>query len=164
MRYKQMKLRYYLLGVHALLLCQSYSLCLAQTPTQQSQKPVYRKQAHKPIKGRSANPANSPAESAYSDYLQQLVWPAWTTPQRHQNVSIVASFKLDRNGNISDLTIKQSSGNAEFDNSTLEAVRSVAPFKPLPASTAGDAEVDITFWEREDNAGASVKTTFQHPK
>ena len=47
-------------------------------------------------------------------------------------LSCVVYFRLHRDGSVRDARIEQGSGNSYFDRSALRAVRSSAPFPPLP--------------------------------
>ncbi len=49
-------------------------------------------------------------------------------------LSCVVYFRLNRRGRISSTRIEKSSGNRYFDRAALQAVRSSAPFPPLPAA------------------------------
>ena len=157
-----MKLQHYVFIINALFINQWTTACLAQSPTERNKTAPYRKHIHK--KGSFQNINNSASESAYGNYLKQRVWPAWVTPERHQTVSMVVSFEIDKDGNVSELKIKRSSGDIEFDNSALDAVRNVSPFEPLPAGNATSADVALTFWQNDDKSGASVGIIFAHQK
>lgn len=75
----------------------------------------------------------------YDWYLNQMdsrVLVNWDTFRANfftnRSVRTQVYFQIDRNGNISDIKIEQSSMNDEVDNSALAAVRNSAPFPPLP--------------------------------
>ena len=64
--------------------------------------------------------------------------------------SCIVYFRLRRDGRIEDLRVEQSSGNSYFDRSATRAVRSAAPFPPLPrAFTDEFLGIHFTFVQRD---------------
>jgi TonB family protein len=59
-------------------------------------------------------------------------------------LTCVVYFKLMRDGSVSDARIETSSGNGYFDRAAVRAVRSAAPFPPLPRAFS-DAFLGIHF-------------------
>jgi protein TonB len=55
-----------------------------------------------------------------------------------QSGHIMSRVTVARNGAVLDVNIEQSSGSPALDAAELEAIRSAAPFPPLPASMPGD--------------------------
>jgi len=49
----------------------------------------------------------------------------------------VAVFDINRDGRISGLAIKKSSGNSYYDQAALRAITEAAPFPPLPPEFSG---------------------------
>jgi protein TonB len=71
----------------------------------------------------------------YDYYIAQLLSSIdrnWTRPPVGENVHAVVSFRIQRDGSLSDLTIRETSGFNTFDLSALRAVQNAAPFPPLP--------------------------------
>jgi len=155
----KMKFTPYLLCMQILLFSQLCMDSLAQTSDQPKPSHAVKSVSH-PKKAVSAG--NSKEENAYSDYLRRSIWEAWSSPRGHEPPPIIVFFKVDRNGNLNDLSIKKSSGDVDADNAALEAVKNVAPFKPLPTSTIDDATVQFTFWHRDSNEGVDINVTFLH--
>ena len=63
----------------------------------------------------------------------------------------VAVFDINRDGRISGLAIKKSSGNSYYDQAALRAITEAAPFPPLPSEYDGPAlgvELGFHFPER----------------
>ncbi len=65
-------------------------------------------------------------------------------------LTCVVYFRLMRDGSVSDARVETSSGNAYFDRSALRAVKSAAPFPPLPrAFTDAFLGIHFTFVQKE---------------
>ena len=59
-------------------------------------------------------------------------------------------FRLSRDGRVDDVRIEQGSGNTYFDKSAMRAVRSAAPFPPLPrAFTDNYLGIHFTFVQKD---------------
>jgi TonB family protein len=59
-------------------------------------------------------------------------------------LTCIVYFKLMRDGSVSDVRVETSSGNGYFDRAAVRAVRSAAPFPPLPRAFS-DAFLGIHF-------------------
>jgi len=78
--------------------------------------------------------------SAYYGTIKAQVNENWSHPVGvKDNISVIASIKIARDGRLLDVTVEESSGNRAFDDSLVKAVRKAAPFPPLPA----DLEVQL---------------------
>jgi TonB family protein len=63
----------------------------------------------------------------------------------------VVRFDINRDGSISSLAVKKSSGNPYYDQAALRAIAEAAPFPPLPPEYDGptlETEVRLSFRER----------------
>ncbi|HER43214.1 MAG TPA: TonB C-terminal domain-containing protein, partial [Candidatus Eisenbacteria bacterium] len=59
-------------------------------------------------------------------------------------------FRLRRDGRVDDVRIEQGSGNTYFDRSAMRAVRSAAPFPPLPRAFTDDyLGIHFTFVQKD---------------
>lgn len=71
--------------------------------------------------------------SWYLTALQNKVKQSWNQPtDRLVSKPASVQFCVDRNGNMSQLKINQTSGVSIFDESAMKAVQNAAPFAPLP--------------------------------
>lgn len=72
--------------------------------------------------------------SYYLSAIERKVSQNWFTSEsgRGEGHSCVIYFRLARDGSVGDVSVEQSSGNQYFDRSAQRAVRSSAPFPPLP--------------------------------
>ena len=96
--------------------------------------------------GVSATPGNNPRtkrqEAEYfalvSAHLnRRKVYPAQARQARQQGV-VTVRFTVDRNGNVSGVSIKRSSGHELLDSATLELWQRVAPLPRMPGSMQRD--------------------------
>jgi len=75
------------------------------------------------------------ADDAANNYVTQIekrIMAVWHLPQRSAGLTVTLRMNLERSGRISDVRVEQSSGNKDFDESAVEAVRRVAEFPPVP--------------------------------
>lgn len=96
--------------------------------------------------GVSATPGNNPrAKRQEADYFalvsahlnRRKVYPAQARQARQQGV-VTVRFTVDRNGNVSGVSIKRSSGHELLDSATLELLQRVAPLPRMPGSMQRD--------------------------
>ena len=92
--------------------------------------------------GTSTTPGNNPkARQQEADYFalisahlnRRKTYPVEARKARQQGV-VTVRFTVDRSGNISDASIKRSSGHELLDRATLELLQRVAPLPHMPAS------------------------------
>ncbi len=70
--------------------------------------------------------------SPYLAEIRRRVRRNWNPSQPSQNRHTILAFAIQRNGQITDLRIIQSSGSKTSDSESLEAVQKSAPFAALP--------------------------------
>ena len=68
----------------------------------------------------------------YKNAIMLKVESYWKPPFKDEKIVVVLSFTIFRNGNISEVKVKNSSGNAMLDNLAIRAVKLAAPFGKLP--------------------------------
>jgi TonB family protein len=67
-----------------------------------------------------------------------------------KGLTCIIYFKLMRDGSVSDVRVETSSGNAYFDRAAERAVKSAAPFPPLPgAFTDPSLGIHFTFVQKD---------------
>lgn len=69
-------------------------------------------------------------------------WQPSTPPDHNRHTVLV--FSIQRNGQITGLRVRQSSGISEIDRESIEAVQKAGPFAALPADYP-DEQLDIVF-------------------
>lgn len=98
----------------------------------------------------------------YIHYLQKLLKANWHSP-RGQSIKILTAFRIDQSGNLSDLRLA-SHGPYRFEKAALEAVRSAAPFKPLPQGSPPKVDIEFTFDHGEYGAASDNGADFATSK
>jgi protein TonB len=86
---------------------------------------------------------------AYATLIRDRVASMWHSDQvdsriRHLPPAIV-TFDIQRNGQVSNVRVAQTSGNVAMDNSARRAVLDASPFAPLPNTYSGSSAT-IEFW------------------
>ncbi|WP_282283307.1 cell envelope integrity protein TolA, partial [Pseudomonas sp. PS02302] len=70
--------------------------------------------------------------SSFDDLIVRLVSEQWTRPQSARNgMSVEVQINMLPDGTITSATVTRSSGNKEFDNSAVSAVRNVGRIREL---------------------------------
>ena len=83
----------------------------------------------------------------YIQNVQSRVEDNWKPPAgliEKKDVSVVVSFTIFQDGNISKVAVTQSSGNSTLDNIALKAIQASAPFGQLPIGF-GDNKLDLVY-------------------
>jgi TonB family protein len=75
----------------------------------------------------------------YIDQLLSAIDSKWVRPPLGNDVKAVISFRIQRDGGLSDLQVAQSSGYNSFDLAALRAVQNASPFAPLPRAYRNDS-------------------------
>ena len=86
-------------------------------------------------KGNSEAKSTEPIITSYETYMKDLetkIKKNWTPPELNKSTYATITFDIHKNGNISNLAIKQSSNIKSFDVSAIEAIKKSKTFKPLP--------------------------------
>lgn len=75
----------------------------------------------------------------YLDQLLSAIDAKWVRPPLGEGVEATISFRILRDGSLSDLQVAVSSGYNSFDLAALRAVQNAAPFPPLPRAYRNDS-------------------------
>jgi TonB family protein len=82
----------------------------------------------------------------YMNDLQRNIRSNWFPPKGKESQRVVCIFKIHRGGQVSNLRIERSSGNAAADQAALKAIKiSSAWFQSLPAGASDDVDIQFTF-------------------
>lgn len=83
----------------------------------------------------------------YISIIQGKVSSNWKQPSdrlvSEEALSVRVSFRISRDGSVDAVTVRKSSGRSTIDQSAAKAVRSSAPFPPLPDDYRDD-QLDVT--------------------
>ena len=69
--------------------------------------------------------------------LEKTIKENWNPPKLKTSKRVVVIFKINKQGELLMLKIKQSSNDKETDEAALKAVRAALPFKALPEQFKG---------------------------
>jgi len=75
----------------------------------------------------------------YIDQLLSAIDSKWVRPPLGNEVKAIISFRIQRDGSLTDLQVAQSSGYNSFDLAALRAVQNASPFAPLPRAYRNDS-------------------------
>jgi TonB family protein len=89
--------------------------------------------------------ANDVNYGPYMADLQRRIKRNWFPPRTATSSRTVTHFTLDKEGNLLDCRIQESSGSAATDKSGILAVQRTAPFAPMPEGSPPTSEVEFTF-------------------
>lgn len=82
---------------------------------------------------------------AYQNQLQKHVKSGWRWLPGSKKMRALVRVKILPDGQIQDIRIEQSSGNSNFDDSVVRAVRKAAPVPPPPSKFYSEFR-DVRFW------------------
>ncbi len=71
---------------------------------------------------------------AYFSLIRDRVQENWIYPETLDNekISVIVSIRIGRDGELIKSWVEKGSGNRQFDDSLLKAVKKASPFPPLP--------------------------------
>jgi len=105
-------------------------------PQPQAAKPA---PTHKPAAAPSQPRPAAISESRLADFranLTRKLWSAFRYPalarERSTTGTVTVTFELDPDGNVTKVSVVQSSGHDELDADALATIRRAAPFEPPP--------------------------------
>ncbi|HEX2252810.1 MAG TPA: energy transducer TonB [Thermoanaerobaculia bacterium] len=75
----------------------------------------------------------------YLDRVLTLIDRQWTRPAVDTPLEVALTFRIERDGRVSDLDVERTSGYNAFDLAGLRAVQNAAPLPPLPAGYRKDS-------------------------
>jgi protein TonB len=75
----------------------------------------------------------------YSGQIIRKIREQWRLGENYGKLRVLVYFKIHRNGTISDIFVKESSKNCEYDKYALDTVRRAGPFPDLPDDYEGDS-------------------------
>ena len=83
---------------------------------------------------------------SYVAHVEKKIKKNWVPPKMDTKNHIMVSFKIHKNGEVSDLYILKSSKIQSVDSAALDAVRKAAPFDKLPKQFKGESiPIEFTF-------------------
>lgn len=95
---------------------------------------------------------------AYVNRLEHKIKSNWTLPHGQTDKTTIVTFKIDRNGNILNANVVDSSTDNEFDQAALTAIYQSAPFETIPESIKDN---NITFQYTFNQNLSEIKPVFE---
>ncbi len=83
--------------------------------------------------------------SPYMSDVQTKIKSYWKPPRGNRSNEIVASFKVDREGKVSSVSLIMGSGNDESDKAALHAIYEASPFNKLPSGSPEKVDIEFSF-------------------
>ncbi len=96
----------------------------------------------------AAAPEPAKGDIDYGPYmadLQRRIKRAWFPPRANECQQVVVTFKVHRDGTVSNIALTGASGDQMEDQSALKAIENAAPFKPLPQGSPDMVDIQFTF-------------------
>ncbi|MDR0978004.1 MAG: TonB family protein [Endomicrobium sp.] len=75
----------------------------------------------------------------YVNQIRRKVAAQWHWVESCSNLRVLLYFKVNRNGSVTEISIKESSGNDDYDRNALNTIRRASPFSELPEGYEGDS-------------------------
>jgi TonB family protein len=113
------------------------------------------------VPGGASNSASS-GDVDFGPYmadLQKKIKKGWFPPQGKESKRIELMFVLHRMGEVTNLTLHQSSGDALCDRAAMKAVIDEAPYSPLPKEADNTLDIMFTFDYNVFSRGGSSNFT-----
>jgi len=86
--------------------------------------------------------------------LERSIKSHWSPPRTNSSKQAQVTFKVDTQGQVSELKLTKSTGSPAGDQAALKAVRDAAPFSTLPSGSPPSAAIQFTFSYNVANVGA----------
>jgi TonB family protein len=75
----------------------------------------------------------------YTNTIIRKIGRFWQWSESYGRLRAVVYFRISRDGTVSDIKVKDASGDDGFDNNAIRAVELSSPFAPLPDGYKGDS-------------------------
>ncbi|GMO64471.1 MAG: hypothetical protein Nk1A_0930 [Endomicrobiia bacterium] len=76
--------------------------------------------------------------SYYAGEVVKKISKQWKWIENYYQLKVIVYFKIHRNGSISNISTKKSSGNSEYDKYALDTIQRAMPFPDLPEDYGHD--------------------------
>ncbi|MCM1339294.1 MAG: TonB C-terminal domain-containing protein [Muribaculaceae bacterium] len=82
----------------------------------------------------------------YMREMQRRIKSNWNPPQDKFSRKVTLLYEIKKSGEVTNVSIVQSSGNKKMDKSAIKALEAASPLRPLPAEFKEDSvKVQFTF-------------------
>jgi TonB family protein len=76
--------------------------------------------------------------SYYKGQIIRKVNKCWRWVESYGRLKVIVYFKIHKDGTVSGITVKESSGNSEYDRNALDTIQRATPFAELPTDYQGE--------------------------
>jgi len=113
---------------------------------------------------KAKEPEAKQANPDYEPYLKDInrrVKRAWFPPKDHENDRLKVTFKIAKDGTMTDLRVLVTSGDALSDAAAKKAIENASPFAPLPMGASNPLPIEFTFdYSTFNGCGKAVVRVF----
>jgi TonB family protein len=75
----------------------------------------------------------------YTNQIRRKVAAQWRWAESYGGLRVLLYFKINRDGSVGDILVKESSGNEDYDKNALYTIHRAAPFSELPEGYEGES-------------------------
>jgi TolA protein len=75
----------------------------------------------------------------YANQIMRKVKRQWRWAESYSNLRVLVHFQINKDGSVYDVSVKESSGNGEYDRNAMDTIRRASPFLELPEEYEGDS-------------------------
>jgi TonB family protein len=75
----------------------------------------------------------------YTNQIRRKVAAQWRWAEGYNGLRVLLYFKISRDGSVSDILVKESSGNKDYDKNASDTIRRASPFSELPEGYEGES-------------------------
>jgi colicin import membrane protein len=75
----------------------------------------------------------------YISQVRRKVAAQWRWAESYGNLRVLLYFKINRDGSVGDIFVKESSGNEDYNRSAIDTIRRASPFSQLPEGYGGNS-------------------------
>ncbi len=97
---------------------------------------------------RPASTANNQGQNYFALYMADIerrIKRAWFPPKGFEDRRITITFKVSKNGDVSEIQITRASEIELADQAALNAIKNAAPFRQLPPDVSESQQFEMTF-------------------
>lgn len=94
----------------------------------------------------SAGRTSSVDSESYYALVIQRIQNEWIHPEYDSSLEVIISIRMDKDGNVTDYKIEESSGNKRFDLTAVHAIKKASPLPPHPV----EREIEMRFRYEKD--------------
>ncbi|MDR1087108.1 MAG: energy transducer TonB [Endomicrobium sp.] len=75
----------------------------------------------------------------YANQIMRKVKRQWRWAESYSNLRVLVHFQINKDGSVYDVSVKESSGNGDYDRNAMDTIRRASPFLELPEGYEGDS-------------------------